>query len=115
MMPRLLLDVLACLTVLLEPGHVKRVIDADTPAMWDADDIRGELRVRVLGVNAPERGQPGFDAANAFATEWLAKGPFFMKACRYDSFGRLLGILYRGADTLAIALIHNGHGVPYVP
>lgn len=44
----------------LEPASVERVVDGDT--LYLAGEKR---RIRLFGVDAPERGEPGFDAARA--------------------------------------------------
>ena len=80
---------------------VNRVVDGDT---FDADadlgwgvwrrSIKGALmRFRVLGVDTPERGQPGW----AEATEWLGRTilafgnqPLTVESTALDSFGRAL-------------------------
>lgn len=105
-----------CLTITVEPRHVKRIIDADTFILF-AVGVPPEERVRVLDINAYEL-TGGSDstkalarAGRAFTATWLAQGNFTITACKRDSFGRLLATVTRGADTLAVALINAGHGV----
>jgi endonuclease YncB( thermonuclease family) len=104
---------LACLIVLLAPGSVARVIDGDTFILYHVG-VPPEERVRVLGVNAVELRDTLGPAARTFAIEWLGRGPFALSTCRRDSFGRLLGIVTRGADTLAADLVRArlGTAVP---
>jgi micrococcal nuclease len=102
----------ACLTAQLTPGHVLRTIDGDTFALYHVG-TPPEERVRVLGVNTPERGQPNAAEATAFTRAWLAKGPFTLTACKRDSFGRLLGTVERDGGSLSRALIDAGLAVPY--
>lgn len=104
-----------CWTVSLSPGHITAIVDGDTVKLaafqvWPGIAASGEI-VRVLGVDTPERGQPNFEIASGFTATWLSKGPFTMKACRRDSFGRLLGEITRGEENLATALISAGWGV----
>lgn len=101
---------LLCLTLIIPPGQVRRTLDGDTFALWNVG-LGNEERVRVLEIDTPERGQPGFDQATAFTATWLARGNFTITACKRDSFGRLLATVTRGTDTLAVALINAGHGV----
>ena len=65
---------LLCLTMSLLPGHVKRVIDGDTFILFHVG-TPNEERVRLLGVNSPEKFQPHFFEAMAFTVEdilnWL--------------------------------------------
>ena len=100
-----------CLGLLLTPGHVKRVIDADTFILYHVG-VPAEERVRVLGVDGIELRDSLGPAARMFTVEWLARGPFAVTACKRDSFGRLLGTVTRGPDTLAVDLIAVHLGVP---
>lgn len=105
----------ACYTA---TGHVVRVIDGDT---FDAElrvwlSVTMHERVRVYGVDTPEmKGatRPAALLELAFAEEWLRRGPFHVRTCARDSFGRLLGIVTRDGTELATALIGAQHGVPY--
>jgi endonuclease YncB( thermonuclease family) len=99
-----------CLIVTLTPGHVRRVIDGDTFVLHHVG-VPAEERVRILGVDTPERFEVGATAATAFTAMWLARGDFTLHACRRDSFGRLLGTVTRGTDSLHVAIIAAGHGV----
>lgn len=76
----------------------------------DTFKIRGEVRVRVLGVNTPEVGQPKADEATAFTARWLAQGPVLLTVCGQDVYGRLLAHVTRGEDNLADALLAAGLG-----
>lgn len=98
---------LLCLALTVDPAHVKRVIDGDTFVLW-AVNVGGEERVRVLGVDTPERGKPGYTEATSYTRAWLAQGPSELVACKKDSFGRLLGAVTRDGDSLAGKLIQQG-------
>jgi endonuclease YncB( thermonuclease family) len=102
---------LLCLSLIVLPGHVKRVYDGDTYFLYNIG-IKNEQAVRELGMNAPEfRDSLGVVARDS-ATSWLTRGTFELQACDYDSFGRLLGISHRGADTLSSWLIRLHLAVP---
>lgn len=101
---------LLCLTLVIAPQHVKRTVDGDTFILHHVG-IPPEERIRVLEIDTPERGQPGFDQATAFTATWLARGNFTITACRRDSFGRLLAVVTRDGDRLADALYNAGLGV----
>jgi micrococcal nuclease len=100
---------LLCLTIGLTPEHVKRVIDGDTFVLF-AFDTPPEERVRVLGVDTPERNEPGFSAASAFTADWLRRGPFSLTTCDRDSFGRRLATVSRHDSSLAQSLKDAGLG-----
>jgi endonuclease YncB( thermonuclease family) len=101
-----------CLSVLLPPTYVARVIDGDTFVLYAATNVPPEERVRVLGVDAYELRDSLGPAAKTFTTKWLQAGPFTLQGCKRDSFGRLLLTVTRGSDTLAVDLIKNHLGVP---
>lgn len=104
------MNFLTCLTLLLLPAHVAKIVDGDTFGLFNVG-IPAEERVRVLGVDAAEIRDTLGPAARAFTQEWLGRGPFNLHTCRRDSFGRLLGVVWRGTDTLATALINAQLGV----
>lgn len=101
---------LLCLTLLIPSQQVRRTVDGDTFTLWNVG-LGNEERVRVLEIDTPERGQPGFDQATAFTATWLARGNFTITACKRDSFGRLLATVTRDGVSLADALYASGHGV----
>lgn len=98
-----------CLTLVLTPPHVKRVVDGDTFIAYHVG-VPPEERVRILEIDTPERGHPGFDAARSFTATWLAQGDFTLHACKRDSFGRLLATVTRDGASLADALYAAGLG-----
>jgi endonuclease YncB( thermonuclease family) len=97
---------LLCLTMLVLPGHVKRVHDGDTYFLY-ALGLANEQAIRELGVNAPElRDSLGAEARDS-AEAWLKRGTFELRACADDGFGRWLGYSIRGADTLGAFLVRS--------
>jgi micrococcal nuclease len=94
-----------------------RAVDGDTVVL-DVDtgfNMTGRVDVRLLGVNTPERGQPGYAQATAFTADWIAANSFALECHGPDKYGgRWLGIL-RTADgrSLALELIDAGLGVRY--
>lgn len=102
----------ACLTLSVEPAHVKKVIDGDTLVLYHLG-VPTEERVRVLGIDTPERGQPGYREAAQFTANWLNVGPFDLVACKRDSFGRLLADLSRDGVSLGDELVKVGLAVPW--
>ena len=101
---------LLCLTMLVLPGHVKRILDGDTFALYSVGVINEE-RVRLLGVDTPEKHQPNYFQSMAFTKTWLGHGTSTLTACKRDSFGRLLGTVTRGTEDLGKQLIAAGLAV----
>lgn len=104
---------LLCATIQLSPAHVLRVVDGDTFILAHVG-IPPEERVRILGVDTPERGQPNYEAATAFTRSWIAAGDFSLTTCKRDSFGRLLSTITRGNENLSDALLNASLAVRYV-
>lgn len=99
-----------CLTVNFQPGAVMDVVDGDTFDLYHVG-VPAKERIRVLGVDTPERGKPNAAEATAFTTAWLQRGPFDMVTCKRDSFGRMLGAISRNGERLDAALIAAGLGI----
>lgn len=109
-----------CWTVTVTEPPV--VIDGDTFdsrfSVWLASKTREHPggapimvteRVRVLGIDTPECKKrdkktqaciapPEAVAASTFTVRW-SNNPFFIYTCERDSFGRILGVVYREVDT----------------
>lgn len=72
-------------------------------------------RVRLLGVDTPERGEAGYAEATEFTRQWLA-GAAELRAETHksDSFGRYLAEIFdHGSWSLGDALLDTGHAVPW--
>jgi len=64
----------------------------------DGDTIRvaGVGRVRYIGIDAPERGEPGYDQARRLNARLLGRGELRLAygVARYDRYGRTLAYVY---------------------
>jgi micrococcal nuclease len=112
---------LACIIVTLAASDILRVIDGDT---WDLQPftiyapvpllevrpaaVLHRQRVRLLGIDTPERGQPRFAEATDSARVWFSRGSHKMEACSRDFNGRLLAWISRGIDSLHVFLGNAG-------
>lgn len=109
--------------------QVLQVVDGDTVDLRLGRDIGFgaaayvTVRCRLVVVDTPERGKPGWGGAKDFTYWWLHerrdKG---LRATTYrhdgttpdGGFGRWLVDLYTPADgSLSAALLDAGHAVPY--
>ncbi|MCZ6706934.1 MAG: thermonuclease family protein [Chloroflexi bacterium] len=83
----------------LESVELLRVIDGDTIEVRQADGT--EERVRYIGIDTPEIGEPLFDEATDQNTELLGQGDLFLQTdlTERDRFERLLRYVWvRQAD-----------------
>lgn len=94
-------------------GYCPYVVDGDTI------DVDGIGRIRFVGVNTPERGQPGYQEAKEFVSSLcLGKtvGLDIDDAKHYDKYGRVLAVVYSGDINVNAELLKRGYGeVMYIP
>jgi micrococcal nuclease len=100
------------------PAALKHLVDADT---YDLDidlgfEIRVRQRVRLLGLNTPEKNTAEGKAANTWATDWFAQhGPdLVVETHRKEKYGRWLATI-TAADgaCLNTDLLDAGQAAPY--
>jgi len=71
--------------------------------------------VRIVGINTPERGECGFDVANAKLEELMGSKPFFLISggteSESDGYGRLLRYVELNGTDVGLTLIEQGLAV----
>lgn len=98
---------------------VRRVIDGDTADMEIDLGNRVVWRdnFRLMGIDSPERGQPGYAEASARLTELIALGLSRIETFKPDKYGRWLADLYVAADNGELhvnrLLVVEGHAREY--
>lgn len=91
--------------------ELARVVDGDTiRVIWHGEN----LSVRLLGIDAPERNQPGGSESTGCLRHLLAGTAtvvleFESDAPRRDGFGRLLAYVWRGDTLLNLEMVKRGH------
>ena len=89
--------------------------------MVDGDtlDVDGVGRIRLVGVNAREVDEPGYQEAKDFVKrECLGKvvGLDIDDAKHYDKYGRILAVVYIGDTNINAELLKRGYAeVMYIP
>jgi micrococcal nuclease len=86
--------------------RVDHVHDGDTVTCLD--ERGGARRIRLLGIDAPEYGQPFGDAARRALAGKLAGGVVRVEGDAIDQHGRLLGTLWVGERNLNQELVAEG-------
>lgn len=92
-------------------------VDGDT--CWLAIDLGWRIvhstPCRLLGVNTPERGQPGWAEATAYARELAPAGSPVVVVSQpsSDKYGRRLVTIHAGQVDVNRALLDGGYAVPY--
>jgi len=105
-------------------GLVSRVVDGDTfDCMVDMGmSVHHKARIRIMGVDTPERGEDGYEEAKLFANERLGFSRVKLSSYKKDSFGRWLCQVWIDGDkdewdmtwTLSEQIIDAGVGKPYL-
>lgn len=95
---------------------IVNVVDGDTCDV-DVDlgfSVRTKLRFRLAGINTPERGQPGFEAAKAFLSRY-ANQPVTLRVTKLDKYGRYLTEIFT-SEGLSVnqMMLDASLAVPYV-
>lgn len=99
----------ACLSIDVPPQAVINQPDGDTFHIF-ALQPGGVVKIRVEGVNTPERNETGWADAKEFTRTWLAAGPFQLSTCGKATLDRIVAKVSRQGHTLADALKSAGLG-----
>lgn len=95
-------------------GVVTRVTDGDTVWVQPEGSATAPLKLRMLGIDAPERCQPWGGEATAALTERVLHRPVTIDTRpSYDRHGRLLGRLQLGAEDIGAWMVQQGHAWSY--
>jgi endonuclease YncB( thermonuclease family) len=87
---------------------VSNVVDGDTV------DVEGVGRIRVIGIDTPERGECGFDSATLAMAALVLGQPVTLvpgAATDVDRYGRLLRYVDVGATDAGLSLIADGWAI----
>lgn len=98
-----------CLSIDVPPQAVINQPDGDTFHLF-AFQPGGVVKVRVEGVNTPERNEPGWADAKEFTRTWLGAGSFQLSTCGKATLDRIVAKVSRQGHTLADALKAAGLG-----
>ena len=103
-------------------AHLDRVVDADTvDLMVDLGfNVKMKMRVRLMGIDAPERYTPEGKVATEFVNKHLEcyKDNLILETFKDKAgkYGRYLGVIYRGnMQNISIndELLEKGYAVKY--
>lgn len=87
---------------------VARVIDGDT---IEVDSPKGRQRVRLLRIDAPERGEPGYEEASRALRELLPRGTpvrLEYEGRREDPYGRVLAYVHAKGRNVSVEMVRQG-------
>jgi micrococcal nuclease len=91
-------------------GKVVRVVDGDT---IDVLLSSGRIRVRLHGVDAPERDQPGGRAATAWLSKQLGNEVVQLEPVSQDQYERMVAVVHRDGRNINRELVRAGQAWAY--
>jgi len=109
----MLIFLLFCFTNLAFAWHGKviRISDGDTIVVLT--DQRQQVKVRLYGVDTPEKRQAFGKAAKKFTARLVGNKMVEVKPVTQDRYGRTVGIVYVGDKCLNQELVANGYAWVY--
>ena len=91
-------------------GTVIRVVDGDT---IDVELASGPIRVRLNGIDTPERGQPGGKRATAALSALVMSKRVELEPFEQDRYERLIANVIVGDLAVNAELVRQGHAWAY--
>ena len=86
--------------------RVTRVVDGDTIHVLDG---RGTIKIRLHGIDSPERGQPYGRAAGGALADMVAGEYVRLKKVDTDRYGRTVAKVYIGNTYVNKAMVEKGY------
>lgn len=103
--------------VLADQYKVVRVLDGDTVT---AAGQGGTIKIRLVGIDAPETGkkkhdpgQPFAQASKKYLTQMVLDKTITLKAYGQDRYGRVLGVLFAGEINVNLTMVAGGFAEVY--
>ena len=87
-------------------GTVTKVVDADT---IDVQLSSGPIRVRLYGIDAPERSQPWGSEATEFLSGKILHQTVELEPFQQDRYERMIAIVHKGDVNVNTELVRLGH------
>lgn len=99
-------------SVPIQSAWVSWVMDGDTVLLLP-EGAREALRVRLLGIDAPELCQPGGEAARDALMAQVLRRSVRVQVVGQDSYGRQLGRVWLDTQDVAAELVRSGWAWAY--
>src|SRR5262245_60707498 len=87
-------------------GRVTKVVDGDT---LDVQLSSGTIRIRLHGIDAPEKAQPHGNVATAALSGLVLNKQVQIEPFEQDRYERLIGIIYLDDLNVNAELVGRGH------
>ena len=83
---------------------LKRILDGDTVVTTE------DIRIRLWGIDTPERDQSYGSDATAALTEMLNNQKLYLETKDVDRYGRTVGVIYTAdGDEINLEMVCDGH------
>lgn len=94
-------------------GRVIKVADGDTFTLLDSKN--NKLKIRLYGVDCPEKNQPYYEAAKNFTSKSVLNKTVRVEVKNKDFYQRHVGVVWTPNKTnLNLALLRNGLAWHYI-
>jgi len=87
-------------------GKVVRVADGDTFTLMTAENR--QERIRLVDIDAPERGQDFSEKSRLYLSELLAGKTVRVEYKNRDMYGRILGVVYADGKNVNEEMVRQG-------
>ena len=88
-------------------GRVVRIADGDTVSILDHSNM--QHKVRLYGIDTPERNQPYGQAAKKALSQLIGGKTVGVVIVTTDSYGREVGTLYSDGVNINVAMVESGY------
>lgn len=92
-------------------GRIVKVSDGDTVTLLDSDNT--QHKIRLHGIDAPEKGQPYGDKSKEYLSNMIAGKTVTVYVKGTDQYKRTLGVIYLGEVNINAEMIANGYAWNY--
>lgn len=92
-------------------GRVVNVLDGDTVQVLGQDNTN--VRVRLSGIDAPEKDQPWGQQSKKFLIKAVASKTVSVTGDAHDKYGRLLGTLWLNGTDINASMVAAGYAWAY--
>ncbi|WP_392551251.1 thermonuclease family protein [Orbus wheelerorum] len=92
-------------------AKVINIIDGDTIDVLTYNNKR--IRIRLVDIDAPERGQPFVNESKQFLSSLITKKVVLIKEQGQDIYNRMLGTIYYKKQNINELMVLNGYAWAY--
>ena len=93
-------------------GKVVGITDGDTITLLDDLD-KGVFRIRLAGIDAPEKKQPYGNKAKQFLSSLVSGRQVSVRFREIDRYGRMIGIIFCGGTEINLEMVRKGFAWHY--